>query len=82
MIFYRLAQFVHDGVAAVAQMRWILDRGYTIAFARERIAIATPAELDRLFPLLATSGWLDGRDRDRAFVRAVLPALAAYEAAR
>jgi hypothetical protein len=76
VIFYRLAQFVHDGVADVATLRWILDRGYTIAFARERISIAGAADLDRLFPLLVTCGRLDRRDHERALVRALLPALA------
>lgn len=80
VIFYRLAQFFHDGVADVATMRWILERGYEIAFARERIAIRDRAELDRMVPLLATCGWLDRRDRGRAFLREVLPLAAAYEA--
>lgn len=81
VIFYRLAQFFHDGVANVAAMRWILERGYAIAFARERIEIADAAALDAMFPLLATCGWLDRRDRARGFLREALPAVERFAGA-
>jgi hypothetical protein len=78
VVFYRLAQFFHDGIAAVATMHEFLERGYLLAFARERITIAGALELERLFPLLATCGRLDVRDRDRGFVRAGLPVIEAF----
>jgi len=81
VIFYRLAQFFAAGTIDVGTLRWILERGYTIAFARERIAFADVAALDRDFPLLATHARLHERDRDRGFLRTALPLVAAYERA-
>lgn len=80
VIFFRLAQFLRDGARGIATLRWILERGYAVAFSREQLAIRNRAELERLFPLLATTAWLDARDRDRSFVRSVLPLLPPNEA--
>jgi hypothetical protein len=81
VIFYRLAQFFAAGTLDGATLQWILERGYAIAFARERIVLADAAALDRAFPLLATYARLHERDRDRAFLRAALPLVAGYEPA-
>ena len=77
VIFYRLAQFFSGGAFDAVALREILVAGYAVGFARERIALADVAAFDRAFPLLATCGRLDVRDRDRGFVRAALPLLGA-----
>jgi len=76
IVFFRLAQFFHDGRPQFRILRQIVAAGYVVIFARERLVIATEAELEGAFPLLFACGYLEGRDADRgAFAKLISAAL-------
>lgn len=67
IIFYRLAQFYFKRPPNLELMKTILNSGYGIYFARERISINGSKELDALFPLIYTAYYLEKRDAERTF---------------
>jgi hypothetical protein len=69
VVFFRLAQFFDRGRLKLDLMRSILERGYTIAFARERMSIPDVAALRSMFPLLWSCAHLESRDVGRGFVK-------------
>jgi hypothetical protein len=52
IIFFRFKQFCYGARMNYAFMQEILDAGYELHFARERLPITSMAELDRQFPVL------------------------------
>ena len=62
VIFFRLGQFMAEGLSQAAILRSILEAGYSVHFARERISIASEADLARYFPMMYAYRALEARD--------------------
>jgi len=76
VVFFRLAQFFDAGRLQVDLIRRILDLGYSIAFARERLSIPDAAALRSMYPLIWSCAYLETRDADRSFIKACLGEIA------
>lgn len=66
-VFFRIAQFYNGGRPNIEFLRMMLEHGYEVHFAREKISLRTAADLDRVFPLVFTAHFLEGRDDGHAF---------------
>jgi hypothetical protein len=76
VVFFRLAQFFDHGRLQLDLMRRILDLGYSIAFARERLSVPDSGTLRTMFPLMWSCAYLEARDSGRAFIKACLGEMA------
>ena len=71
IIYFTIRQFFYGGCLDLKFMRFILDRGYEVHFAREDISIPTKQSLDDLFPMLYSTQQLLERDESRSNWRPV-----------
>jgi len=65
IIYFTVRQFFYGGSFDLKFMRFILDKGYEVHFAREDISIPTAESLDELFPMLYSAQHLLERDEPR-----------------
>lgn len=65
IIYFTVRQFFYGGGLDLKFMKFILDRGYEVHFAREDISIPNMASLDDIFPMLYSAQHLVGRDEPR-----------------
>ena len=65
IIYFTVRQFFYGGSLDLKFMRFILDRGYELHFAREDISIPNSASLDDVFPMLYSAQHLLERDEPR-----------------
>ena len=72
IIFYRLAQFLGPHGAALEAMRAILDAGYELHFAVDKLSLLTPPDLDAFYPMLRATALSESRDLDRAYFEPLL----------
>ena len=71
IIYFTMRQFFYGGSFDLKFMRFILDRGYEVHFAREDISIPTSESLDELFPMFYSTQQLLERDEHRGNWRPV-----------
>ncbi|HTX02976.1 MAG TPA: hypothetical protein VMD07_04795 [Candidatus Acidoferrales bacterium] len=76
VVFFRLAQFFDGGRLQLGLMRKILELGYSVAFARERMSIPDVATLRSMYPLMWSCAYLETRDAGRSFIKACLGQIA------
>ena len=67
-IFYRLYQFLSPTHGpALEVMRTILDAGYELHCAMDKVSLLTPQDLDAFFPMLCATANAERRDPSRDF---------------
>lgn len=71
MIYFTVRQFFYGGAFDVKMLRFILDRGYEVHFAREDISIKSKENLEDLFPILYSAQHLLERDETPDYWRPV-----------
>ncbi len=65
IIYFTVRQFFYSGKFDLRFMRYILERGYEVHFAREDISIPNFEALDEVFPMLYSAQHLLDRDEPR-----------------
>jgi hypothetical protein len=71
IIFFSLRQFDHATGFDFEFLRWILDSGYEVHFARENLSIPDDQALDTMFPMLYATRYVYRRDETLDFRQAV-----------
>ena len=71
IIYFTVRQFFYGGAFDVKMLRFILDEGYEVHFAREDISILTREDLNDLFPILYSARYLLDRDETPDYWRPV-----------
>lgn len=71
-IFYRLHQFLSAGVPALAAMKEILEAGYELHCAMDKVSLRSSADLDAFFPMLCATANAERRDPCRDFFDALV----------
>lgn len=67
-IFYRLYQFISPAHGpALAVMRTILEAGYELHCAMDKVSLLTPGDLDAFYPMLRATANAEKRDSQRDF---------------
>lgn len=75
LIYFTVRQFFYGGTLHLDFLRFVLEQGYEVHFAREDISISDKESLDDIFPILYSSQKLFERDEDREFWRPVWDSL-------
>ncbi len=65
VVFFRLAQFAAGGRFQIDVMRRLVEQGYELHFARERVSIRTLADAEEAGRKLITFAWIERRGRMR-----------------
>lgn len=72
-IFYRLHQFLsQERGPALEVMRTILEAGYELHCAMDKVSLLTPRDLDAFFPMLCATAHAERRDASRDFFEPLL----------
>lgn len=71
IIFFTLKQFFYGGKLNFKFLKFILDSGYEVHFARENISISNIEALYRAFPILYAAQYVSERDDPRDFWKPV-----------
>lgn len=71
IIYFTVRQFFYGGHFDARFLRFVLDQGYEVHFAREDISITSKGRLADLYPILYSSQYLLERDGDRDYWRPV-----------
>ena len=71
IIYFTLRQFCYGESLDLTFLRYILDKGYGVHFAREDISIFNTGDLDSQFPMLYSTQQLWNRDDDQETWRSV-----------
>ena len=74
LIFFRIDQFFHGSRPRLDVLRRILAQGFEVHFARERLSLRSPADLDRAFAAIHLSRHLHERDARHDYFRPLLDA--------
>lgn len=71
IIYFTVRQFFYGGNFDLKFLKFVLDQGYEVHFAREDISILNRDNLADLYPILYSSRYLLDRDEDREYWRPV-----------
>ncbi|MBM3546758.1 MAG: hypothetical protein FJX54_07385 [Alphaproteobacteria bacterium] len=82
VIFFRLTQFASGGGIQASVMRHLVEQGYELHFARERLTIRTIEQVEDACRKLRIHGWTERRGRMRLESRAVADASNSPESTR